>query len=78
MKLPTGMLANIGKALAGAGKAAIKPQTYSNAYKAVKNTAGTVKQTAAKAGNAVKNVAPAAVKVAVPAGAAVGGTVAMN
>lgn len=61
------MLANIGKALAGAGKAAIKPQTYSNAYKAVKGVAPAVKQTAAKAG-----------KVAVPAGAAAGGTVAMN
>ena len=68
----------MGKALAGAGKAAINPQTYSNAYKAVKDVAPAVKQTAAKAGNAVKNVAPAAVKVAVPVGAAAGGTVAMN
>ena len=72
------MLANVGKVLAGAGKAAINPQTYRNAYKAVKNTAGTVKQTAAKVGNTVKNVAPAAVKVAVPVGTAAGGTVAMN
>lgn len=57
----------MGKALAGAGKAAINPQTYSNAYKAVKDVAPAVKQTAAKAG-----------KVAVPVGAAAGGTVAMN
>lgn len=78
MKLPKGVLANAGKAIMGAGKAAINPQTYRNAYNAVKNTAGTVKQTAAKASNAVKNVAPAAVKVAVPAGAATAGTVAMN
>ena len=78
MKLPKGVLANAGKAVIGAGKAAINPQTYRNTYKAVKNTAGTVKQTAAKAGNIVKNVAPAAVKVAVPVGAAAGGTVAMN
>lgn len=61
------MLTNIGKALAGAGKAAINPQTYSNAYKTVKGVAPAVKQTAAKAG-----------KVAVPVGAAAGGTVAMN
>lgn len=67
MKLPKGVLANVGKAITGAGKAAIKPQTYSNAYKAVKDVAPAVKQTAAKAG-----------KVAVPAGAATAGTVAMN
>ncbi len=30
------MLANVGKVLAGAGKAAINPQTYRNAYNAAK------------------------------------------
>lgn len=78
MKLPKGVLANAGKAIMWAGKAAINPQTYRNAYNAAKNTAGAMKQTAAKAGNAVKKVAPAAGKVAVPVGAAAGGTVAMN
>jgi hypothetical protein len=33
------MLANIGKALAGAGKAAVNPQTYRNAYNAAKDVA---------------------------------------
>ena len=31
------MLANVGKVLAGAGKAAINPQTYRNAYNAAKS-----------------------------------------
>ena len=67
MKLPKGTLSRIGGAILGTGKAAINPQTYSNAYKAVKDVAPAVKQTAAKAG-----------KVAVPVGAVAGGTVAMN
>lgn len=46
------MLANIGKALAGAGKAAIKPQTYSNAYKAVKDVAPTAVKVAVPVGAA--------------------------
>lgn len=33
------MLANAGKAIMGAGKAAINPQTYRNAYTAAKNIA---------------------------------------
>ncbi len=37
MKLPKGVLANAGKAVIGAGKAAINPQTYRNAYNTVKN-----------------------------------------
>ena len=39
MKLPKGVLANAGKAVIGAGKAAINPQTYRNAYNTVKNVA---------------------------------------
>lgn len=39
MKLPKGVLANAGKAIIGAGKAAINPQTYRNAYTAAKNVA---------------------------------------
>lgn len=46
------MMANIGKALAGAGKAAIKPQTYSNAYKAVKGVASASGKVAVPAGAA--------------------------
>mgnify|MGYP000809037017 FL=1 len=39
MKLPKGVLANAGKAIIGAGKATINPQTYRNAYNAAKNIA---------------------------------------
>lgn len=70
MKLPKGTLSRIGGAILGAGKAAINPQTYRNGYKAVKNTAGTVKQTAAKASNAVKNTAGAVNQTAAKTGKA--------
>lgn len=42
----------MGKAVIGAGKAAIKPQTYSNAYKAVKNVAPVAGKVAVPAGAA--------------------------
>ena len=39
MKLPKGTLSRIGGAILGAGKAAINPQTYRNAYNVAKNVA---------------------------------------
>lgn len=52
MKLPKGVLANAGKAIIGAGKAAINPQTYRNAYIAAKNVAPVAGKVAVPAGAA--------------------------
>lgn len=46
------MLANVGKAITGAGKAAINPQTYRNAYIAAKNVAPVAGKVAVPAGAA--------------------------
>lgn len=50
MKLPKGTLSRIGGAILGAGKAAINPQTYRNAYKVVKDVAPTAVKVAVPVG----------------------------
>lgn len=52
MKLPKGVLSRIGGAILGAGKAAINPQTYRNAYKVVKDVAPTAVKVAVPVGAA--------------------------
>ena len=52
MKLPKGTLSRIGGAILGAGKAAINPQTYRNAYKVVKDVAPAAGKVAVPAGAA--------------------------
>ena len=52
MKLPKGTLSRIGGAILGAGKAAINPQTYRNAYNAAKNVAPTAVKVAVPVGAA--------------------------
>jgi hypothetical protein len=52
LKLPKGTLSRIGGAILGAGKAAINPQTYRNAYKVVKDVAPTAVKVAVPVGAA--------------------------